>query len=92
MFINQTQHLSLEQLLGGDLLTRNLFDFQLNAEILGVEGGVGGMFGSVPGNPDVKETIVQAVQLQQQSLCRWTAPNIERNTLRTEQMTTPFGP
>ena len=49
------------------------------------------MLGSIPGNLDVTETMVQVVQLQQQSLCRKTALNIERNTLRTEQMTTPFG-
>ena len=55
---------------------KHLFDMykrksiHLNGKIFGFEGRIGEMLDSVPGNLDVTETMVQAVQLHHQSLCR----------------------
>ena len=51
-----------------DMYTRK--SIHLNGKILGLEGRIGEMLDPIPGNLDVTETMVQAVQLHHQSLCR----------------------
>jgi hypothetical protein len=47
----------------------DFFGISPKSKVLGSEGRIGEMLGSVPGSLDMIETMVQAVQLQQQSLC-----------------------